>query len=88
MPSHSITIGVLALQGAVDKHTQLLRLVSSLLATASPTSHTWTFLGVRAVSGLAQCDALVIPGGDSTAISLVARRGGMLESLRDFVKLR
>lgn len=81
-----ITVGVLALQGAFNEHTQLLRLASSLLATKSSAPHSWTFLEVRTVPQLDQCDALIIPGGESTAISLVAQRSGMLEPLRDFVK--
>lgn len=81
-----ITVGVLALQGAFNEHTQLLRLASSLLNSKSTKPYTWTFLEVRTVPELSQCDALIIPGGESTAISLVAQRSGMLEPLRDFVK--
>ncbi|KAI7103675.1 SNO glutamine amidotransferase, partial [Hortaea werneckii] len=41
----------------------------------------------RNPAALATCDALIIPGGESTSISLIAERTGLLEPLRDFVKL-
>jgi 5'-phosphate synthase pdxT subunit len=81
-----ITVGVLALQGAFNEHLQLLRSAASLLNARSSSHHTYTFLEVRTVPELDQCDALIIPGGESTAISLVAQRSGMLEPLRNFVK--
>jgi len=81
-----ITVGVLALQGAFSEHIQLLeKAASNFLRTKDP-STTWTFLEVRTQNELSSCDALIIPGGESTAISLVAQRCNMLEPLRDFVK--
>ncbi|KAF2430769.1 SNO glutamine amidotransferase [Tothia fuscella] len=83
-----ITIGVLALQGAFSEHIQLLRLASQLLNPTTTTPPiTWTFLEVRTPVELAKCDALIIPGGESTTMSLVAERSGMLEPLREFVKV-
>lgn len=81
-PTSKITVGVLALQGAFSEHVQLLRLASSSLHP--PVS--FSFLEVRTPAELAQCDGLIIPGGESTAISLVAARSGLLEPLREFVK--
>ena len=82
-----VTIGVLALQGAFNEHVQLLRQASQILSNKNPFSlRSWTFLEVRTVAELNQCDALIIPGGESTAISLVAQRSNLLEPLRDFVK--
>lgn len=46
------------------------------------------FLEVRTRSELELCSALILPGGESTAISLIAERTGLLEPLRDFVKVR
>ncbi|RAL63585.1 hypothetical protein DID88_003629 [Monilinia fructigena] len=94
-PSFTITIGVLALQGAFNEHIQLLRSASQILATKSKTpSHQthdldikYNFIEVRNETELNSCDALIIPGGESTAISLVAQRSGLLEPLRDFVKV-
>jgi 5'-phosphate synthase pdxT subunit len=77
-----ITIGVLALQGAFSEHIQLLH-----LASASYPSRTLSLIEVRTPAQLSQCAALIIPGGESTAMSLVASRSGLLEPLRAFVKV-
>jgi 5'-phosphate synthase pdxT subunit len=81
-----ITVGVLALQGAFNEHIQLLRQAGAILAPTEKIPVSWEFLEVRTVTELERCDALIIPGGESTAISLVAQRSGMLEPLRNFVK--
>jgi 5'-phosphate synthase pdxT subunit len=80
-PAQPMVIGVLALQGAFNEHAQLLR-----RAAASVFSGPVQIIEVRNVAELAKCDALVIPGGESTTISLVAERSGLLEPLRNFVK--
>lgn len=89
--AHRITVGVLALQGAFNEHVQLLRQAAQILAanhekSQSQQSQDWTFKEVRTEEELNSCDALVLPGGESTAISLVAQRSNLLEPLRDFVK--
>ena len=81
-----VTVGVLALQGAFNEHIQLLRQAAEVLARKGIVKRKWTFIEVRTASELSSCDALIIPGGESTAISLVAQRSNMLEPLRDFVK--
>ena len=80
----NISVGVLALQGGFQEHLKLLQ-VSSTTPASGPTI-SWNFLEVRTPDELAQCDALIIPGGESTTMSLVAARSGLLEPLRDFVK--
>jgi 5'-phosphate synthase pdxT subunit len=81
-PPELVTVGVLALQGAFSEHIQLLRAASSSHPYAR-----WTFLEVRTPAELEKCNALIIPGGESTTISLVAERSNLLEPLRDFVKV-
>jgi pyridoxal 5'-phosphate synthase pdxT subunit len=54
---------------------------------SSSTSPDFTFIEVRTPAELARCSALVIPGGESTSISLIAERTGLLEPLRQFVKV-
>lgn len=84
-----ITIGVLALQGAFDEHIQLLTRASNLLhEKESYRSITWHFLEVRTASQLESCTGLIIPGGESTTISRVAARSGILEPLRTFVRVQ
>jgi 5'-phosphate synthase pdxT subunit len=77
-----LTVGVLALQGAFSEHIQLLEKAASSISRDC----SCTFIEVRTVPELDTCDALIIPGGESTTISLVAARSGMLDPLRDFVK--
>jgi len=73
-----ITVGILALQGAFVEHQAMLKKIS--LKTKINT------LLVKMVDELDQCDALIIPGGESTTIALLARISGLLEPLREFVK--
>lgn len=64
------TIGVLALQGDVVEHVRVLRACG-----ANPVS-------VRRPAELATVDGLVLPGGESTAISRLLQVFGLLEPLR------
>ncbi|PMD40629.1 pyridoxine [Hyaloscypha variabilis F] len=82
-----VTVGVLALQGAFNEHVQLLRQAAQILGKKDIAERKWTFKEVRNEAELNSCDALIIPGGESTAISLVAQRSNLLEPLRDFVKV-
>ncbi|KAN0082282.1 Class I glutamine amidotransferase-like protein [Elaphomyces granulatus] len=83
-----ITVGVLALQGAFYEHLQLLqKAVVSLREAEGCSTLQWEFIEVRNASQLDCCDALILPGGESTTISLVAASSNLLEPLRDFVKL-
>ncbi len=77
------TVGVLCLQGGFHEHLVLLRQAASALTSTAR----FTFVEVRTSSDLATCDALIIPGGESTTISLVAAQTDLLSKLRDFVKL-
>ncbi len=76
-----ITIGVLALQGAFHEHITLLNCALTSILTPLHITE------VRTPDQLSNCDALIIPGGESTAISLVAERSGLLQPLREFVKV-
>lgn len=85
----SITVGVLALQGAFREHLHLLEKASEYIhknALDTRLNTTFTFHEIRTAEQLSLCDALIIPGGESTTISLVAARSNLLEPLRDFVK--
>ncbi len=68
------TVGVLALQGAFAKHIEMLK---SLGVHA---------VEVRRPSELSTCDALVIPGGESTTMLHQIRFIDLLEPLRVFAK--
>lgn len=85
----TITVGVLALQGAFIEHIQLLREAARYLQDSDSTGEVredLEFLEIRNEQQLSRCDALIIPGGESTTISLVAAESNLLEPLRQFVK--
>ena len=82
--TRNIVVGVLALQGAFYEHLQLLKRASQEVATGQ--DGRWEFVEVRTANELERCDALIIPGGESTTVSLVAARSNLLEPLRHFVK--
>ncbi|KAK0636825.1 Sno-type pyridoxine vitamin B6 SNO1 [Bombardia bombarda] len=92
----TITVGVLALQGGVIEHLSLLRRAADYLSTSSSSNDgkelatlpDFDFIQVRTKEQLAQCDALIIPGGESTTMAIVARRLGLFDQLRDFVKVQ
>ncbi|MGH3681226.1 MAG: pyridoxal 5'-phosphate synthase glutaminase subunit PdxT [Natronosporangium sp.] len=67
-------VGVLAIQGDVPEH---LRALTAVGVTACP---------VRRPEELAEVDALVIPGGESTTMSKLAVDFGLLEPIRDRIK--
>ena len=67
------TVGVLALQGDVREH---LRVLAGLGVHA---------LAVRRPAELAACDALVLPGGESTTMVRLARTFGLLEPVAERV---
>ena len=80
----TITVGVLALQGAFEEHIKLLQQAIAQLQKGE--SADWEILEIRTPQELHRCHALIIPGGESTTLSLVAARSNLLEPLRDFVK--
>jgi 5'-phosphate synthase pdxT subunit len=93
MSSSPLTIGVLALQGAFVEHIALLQRAAAALAQHAQhapllAETSLRFIEVRTPAELAACTALILPGGESTAISLIAERGGLLEPLREFVKVQ
>jgi len=67
-------VGVLALQGDFEAHAKIL---SSLGATARD---------VRVPGDLADLDALVIPGGESTVMTLGIEREGLGDPLRELAR--
>ncbi|KAG1740202.1 PdxT/SNO family [Suillus paluster] len=76
--SHNVTIGILALQGAFAEHQAALKKLSCQKKIA--------IVLVRAAEDLSACDALIIPGGESTTIALLAKLAGLLEPLRTFLQ--
>lgn len=65
-------IGVLALQGDYEAHAAALAEVGAVPSL------------VKTAEALAQVDALILPGGESTTMLKFLHRGGLLEDLRAF----
>ena len=64
-------IGVLALQGDFREHIQAVKIAGHAGLT------------VRRPEELAEIDALIIPGGESTTIALLAESFGLIEPIRE-----
>ena len=69
----TLTIGVLALQGAFLEHIKILRQLGAQAVE------------VRKPVQLTALDGLIIPGGESTTMGLIAERWGLVEPLRQWV---
>ncbi|KAF9428488.1 hypothetical protein BGZ94_002197 [Podila epigama] len=71
-----IRVGVLALQGAFSEHIILLNTLPQVSEAVA----------IRNAKEIAEVDALVIPGGESTTMALIAERSGFLPDLKEFVR--
>lgn len=72
----------IALQGAFAEHETILRKLRP--KNADRKSVNIISILVKTPADLAVCDALIIPGGESTTMALLARLNGLLQPLRDF----
>ncbi|MEZ0248506.1 MAG: pyridoxal 5'-phosphate synthase glutaminase subunit PdxT [Thermoproteus sp.] len=72
-------IGVLALQGDVEEHAQ------AALKAAGELGISAQVVEVKAPRDLSAVDALILTGGESTTISLLASRAGLKEAVRDAI---
>jgi len=75
-----VKIGVLALQGNVSEHIDAFRLALIRMGQGS----SYEVLEIRHPSELAECNALAIPGGESTTISRLIDKNHMHEPIRSF----
>ena len=69
----TITIGILALQGAFAEHGAMIRALGAAAVE------------VRKPAQLEGLDGLILPGGESTTMGLIAERQGMVAPLRAWV---
>jgi 5'-phosphate synthase pdxT subunit len=67
-----VRIGVLALQGAVSEHLEMIRKAGA------------EGVEVKRTEQLADLDGLIIPGGESTTIGKLMREFGFIEAIRQF----
>ena len=74
-----VKIGVLALQGDVSEH------VEAFGIALKRTGHTsFSVFPVKRAEEIAQCNALAIPGGESTTISRLIEKNNIYDTLRTF----
>ncbi|KAF9435454.1 hypothetical protein BGZ76_006267 [Entomortierella beljakovae] len=71
-----IRIGVLALQGAFAEHIILFNTLPEVSEAVT----------IRTPKELESVDALVIPGGESTTMALIAERSGFWPHLQEYIK--
>jgi 5'-phosphate synthase pdxT subunit len=74
--SRAPLVGVLALQGGFDAHAKILRRLGAEVRE------------VRVPADLDGLDGLVMPGGESTTMTLGIEREGLAEPLREFARRR
>ncbi|BGP52121.1 Senecionine N-oxygenase [Rhodotorula kratochvilovae] len=74
-------LGVLALQGSFAEH------IAALESVTTANGETLPVVAVRTPEDLARCRALIMPGGESTSISLLIRKSGLYEPMKEFVRL-
>jgi glutamine amidotransferase PdxT len=73
--TQTVRVGVLALQGSFREHLALLQRIPGVDA-----------IEVRTKEELQSCVGLIIPGGESTTMALVAERWGLIPELQSFAK--
>ena len=75
-----VTVGILAIQGAVSEHLTIMNHVFKEEKQQDKA------ILVRQVRELDSCDGLIIPGGESTTISRILVNTGMHEEIRQRMK--
>ncbi|MCD6209589.1 MAG: pyridoxal 5'-phosphate synthase glutaminase subunit PdxT [Methanophagales archaeon] len=70
-------IGVIAIQGDVEEH------IKALKATLAERGENGEVIRIKHRGIVSSCDAIVIPGGESTTIGRLMEREGITEELRD-----
>lgn len=67
------TVGVIALQGDYAKHIEAIHRVGPQVQA----------IEIRTPEELAQCERVILPGGESTTVGLLMQRFGLGEALRE-----
>lgn len=74
MSSKKAKVGVLAIQGAVKEHIDAINRCGAIGKE------------IRYVNELEECDGLILPGGESTALAIIGEETGLFDGLRKWVK--
>lgn len=76
----SLLVGVVGVQGDVSEHEEAFRRAGEALGFEIET------VAVRESGVVPDCDAVALPGGESTTISRLLRREGIDEELREHIE--
>lgn len=82
MSEKAVKVGVLCIQGAFIEHIQMLQRVSKELKTEVCKI---SIIEVRKPSQLGELDGLIIPGGESTTLSIFLRQNEFEETLKSWM---
>jgi 5'-phosphate synthase pdxT subunit len=74
-PASTVRVGVVAVQGNVSEHARAIR-------RAAPAAVDVDVVEVREAGVVPDCDALALPGGESTTISRLLRTEGIDDEIR------
>ena len=80
MAHYGATIGVLCIQGAFIEHIAHLKKV----AEAKKDAFSLTLVEVRRPEQLDDLDGLIIPGGETTTLSVFLDKGGFVKALKEW----
>ncbi len=74
-----IRVGIIALQGGVAEHQHMVKLAAEKIKTqAEP-------VFVRKDNDLKNIDAIIVPGGESTTMGILAKRTGLLDKIKEII---
>lgn len=73
-------VGILAYQGSFEEHATLTKRALEEMRINGEV------IAVKTINDLKQVDALIIPGGESTTIGIIASKVGILDDIREKIK--
>ena len=80
MVDYTATVGVLCIQGAFIEHIGHLRKI----AEAKKNEFSLITVEVRKPEQLAELDGLIIPGGETTTLSVFMEKNGFVEAIKQW----
>ena len=82
-----LSIGILSIQGAFAEHKYSLQKAFEKLKESHPICQKLSLkiISVRSSKDLADLQGLIIPGGESTTMSIQLKRGNFIDSVLSFV---
>ena len=86
MSSKSVKVGVLGLQGAFIEHIQMLEKVATSEKERGGEGVAVMVRDVRTPDQLGDLDGLIIPGGESTTLSVFLKQNGFEDALREWIR--